>query len=154
VQPACKPGSVGHRCPDGHFSRSPITRTLQQPTRGVGIETGRLSPLIWPCSNRGLPCRVCRQTRGGLLPHRFTLTCGYPPAVWFLWHCPSLAAHATSAQALPGDLPSGARTFLDALACVATVRPAAFPSIKLNPSGRWSETAPPVAPSRSAAMTR
>ena len=38
---ACKPGSVrwrNHR--DGHFSRSTIARTLQQPTRGVLIEVG------------------------------------------------------------------------------------------------------------------
>ena len=29
---------------------------------------------IWPCSERGLPCRSCCQARGALLPHRFTLT--------------------------------------------------------------------------------
>ena len=29
------------------------------------------------CSRRGLPCRSCRQSRGGLLPHPFTLA---PPA--------------------------------------------------------------------------
>ena len=29
---------------------------------------------IRPCSRRGLPCRPCRQERGALLPHRFTLT--------------------------------------------------------------------------------
>ena len=29
---------------------------------------------IWSCSRWGLPCRVCYQTRGALLPHRFTLT--------------------------------------------------------------------------------
>jgi len=32
------------------------------------------SPLIWPCSNWGLPCHFCYQKRGKLLPHRFTLT--------------------------------------------------------------------------------
>ena len=37
---------------------------------------------IWPCSERGLPCRACCQARGALLPHRFTLaslrrTCGF-----------------------------------------------------------------------------
>src|SRR5690606_8012389 len=35
---------------------------------------GHTSPLIWPCSDWGLPCRRCYQLRGGLLPHRFTLT--------------------------------------------------------------------------------
>ena len=29
---------------------------------------------IWRCSWWGLPCRRCCQQRGGLLPHRFTLT--------------------------------------------------------------------------------
>ena len=29
---------------------------------------------IWSCSERGLPCRLCCQIRGGLLPRRFTLT--------------------------------------------------------------------------------
>src|SRR6185312_9220471 len=35
---------------------------------------GRLSLPIWPCSRWGLPCRVCCQPRGELLPHHFTLT--------------------------------------------------------------------------------
>src|SRR6185436_5605112 len=33
-----------------------------------------LSPLTWPCSSWGLPCHSCYHERGGLLPHRFTLT--------------------------------------------------------------------------------
>src|SRR5687767_11580866 len=59
---------------------------LVQPTRGcplvylalkpcgLGLGAGRTSPPIWPCSDWGLPCRRCYQRRGGLLPHRFTLT--------------------------------------------------------------------------------
>ena len=35
---------------------------------------GHTSPPIWPCSDWGLPCHRCYQRRGGLLPHRFTLT--------------------------------------------------------------------------------
>jgi hypothetical protein len=35
---------------------------------------GHTSPPIWPCSDWGLPCHHCCQWRGGLLPHRFTLT--------------------------------------------------------------------------------
>ena len=50
---------------------------------------GRLSPHIWPCSSWGLPCRTCCHERGGLLPHRFTLTHAFARAVCFLWHCPS-----------------------------------------------------------------
>ncbi len=48
--------------------------------------------------------RVC----GGLLPHLFTLTRHWR-AVCFLWPFPS----PYDAQALPGSLPYGARTFLD-----------------------------------------
>ncbi len=71
---------------------------------------GRTSPLIWPCSDWGLPCRCCCQHRGGLLPHLFTLTTGAyaQVAVYFLWPDPS----PLGAQALPGSLPIGARTFL------------------------------------------
>ena len=60
--------------------------------------------------------------RGALLPHRFTLTTHVlrrRSAVCSLLHCPS--AHA--AQALPGTVPYGARTFLEMLAHLATIRP-------------------------------
>ena len=60
--------------------------------------------------------------RGALLPHRFTLTTHVlrrRSAVYSLLHCPS--AHA--AQALPGTLPYGARTFLAVLAHPVTVWP-------------------------------
>jgi hypothetical protein len=104
---------------DDHSSRRTVTCTLQQPTRVVFVGTGRSSPLIWPCSSWGLPCRHrCRQ-RGALLPHLFTLArssanagrrrcvfCGTfrHAAVNPTLHC---------AQALPGSPPCGARTFLE-----------------------------------------
>src|SRR6476469_1138348 len=48
---------------------------LEQPTRGWILRgVGHTSPLIWPCSDWGLPCRRRYRRRGGLLPHRFTLT--------------------------------------------------------------------------------
>ena len=84
---------------------------------------GRTLPPIWPCSGWGLPCHHCYQWCGGLLPHRFTLTriSGEPSirAVSFLWPYPS----PCGAQALPGSLPCGARTFLGYLAAPATIRP-------------------------------
>src|SRR4051812_13769218 len=84
---------------------------------------GRTLPPIWPCSGWGLPCHHCYQWCGGLLPHRFTLTriSGVPSirAVSFLWPFPS----PCGAQALPGSLPCGARTFLGHLAAPATIRP-------------------------------
>src|SRR5918993_490118 len=89
---------------------------LEQPPRGfpmprerdVGLDgVGHTSPLIWPCSDWGLPCHRCYQRCGGLLPHRFTLTtCGV--AVCFLWPYPS----PFGAQELPGSLPDEGRTFL------------------------------------------
>src|SRR6267378_5143873 len=85
-----------------------VASHLTRPTRSSD-DPGRVSLLIWPCSDWGLPCHACYQARGGLLPHRFTLTLGQR-AVCFLWPVPS----PCGAQALPGSLPSGARTFLSA----------------------------------------
>ena len=85
----------------------------------VGV--GHTSPLIWPCSDWGLPCHRCYQRCGGLLPHRFTLThkqpFGHFWAVCFLWPYPS----PFGAQALPGSPPDGARTFLEHLAAPAII---------------------------------
>src|SRR5215218_3750844 len=73
--PACKPGSVECRHSDGHSSGSAVARTLEQPTRSVLVGVGHPSLPIWPCSRWGLPSHDCCQSRGGLLPHRFTLAC-------------------------------------------------------------------------------
>ena len=113
-------------------------------------EPGRLSPPIWLCTTRGFPCLVCRQTSGGLLPHRFTLTCAisfetscrFPcsmppcsisPAVYFLWHfpsarlsagCPRVSLRAIGiASELRGIAPCSVRTFLPRLAPGAILRP-------------------------------
>jgi len=103
VESACKPGSVV----DNHSSGMCVTTHLKRPTR-ERCGPHQCSP-IWSCSEWGLPCHPCYQGRGALLPHHFTLTCVLrPSAVYFLRHFPS--AHA--AQALPGTLPYGARTFL------------------------------------------
>ena len=113
--PAYKPGSVRVLPRDGHFSRSVVTHALEQPTRSVLIGTGRPSLPIWPCSRWGLPCRRCCHPRGELLPHRFTLACSWrtrSSAVCSLLHYPSRQGLA---QALPGSVPYGARTFLECL---------------------------------------
>ena len=54
--------------------RRPPRAAYPRFTVAGGIGAGRTSPLIWPCSDWGLPCRRCYQRRGGLLPHHFTLT--------------------------------------------------------------------------------
>jgi len=56
----------------GRASRSPLW-----------ITSDRCLP-IWPCIERRLPCRGCHHLRGGLLPHRFTLT--WSAATWLGSH--------------------------------------------------------------------
>ena len=69
-----KPGSggalahSGRSFLSGHGHPCPLAAYPRCLDRG-----GRLSPHIWPCSSRGLPCRTCYHARGGLLPHHFTL---------------------------------------------------------------------------------
>jgi hypothetical protein len=87
-QPACKPGSVGHRplartIRDGHSSGTTFARCLEQPTRTAGVtspcgviasqRTLRVAVPIRSCSRCGLPCRLRCRSRGALLPHLFTL---------------------------------------------------------------------------------
>jgi hypothetical protein len=54
--------------------RRPLPATSSGLPAACPAGVGHTSPLIWPCSDWGLPCRRCCQRRGGLLPHRFTLT--------------------------------------------------------------------------------
>lgn len=55
---SCQPGPLGSGIPAGDIPKDHIPREAP----------------IWHCSRWGLPCRFCCQSRGGLLPHRFTLT--------------------------------------------------------------------------------
>ena len=93
---------------DGHLSGMTVASHLVRPTRSSS-DPGRVSLLIWPCSDRGLPCHACCQARGGLLPHRFTLTLWIQGRSVLCGPVPS----PRGAQVLPGGLPCGARTFLD-----------------------------------------
>ena len=80
---------------DGHFSRSTIARTFQQPTRGVLIEMA-LSPLL------GLaPAGVCHATRVATGAVSSYLTFSPLPlkeAVCFLWHFPSSPSRGTTGR--------------------------------------------------------
>ena len=70
----------------------------------------------------GFAVPACYQARGALLPHHFTLAVLLEAVLGgiFLLHFPS----ARAAQALPGTVPCGARTFLGIDgADDATVRP-------------------------------
>jgi len=81
VAVAHKPGSVSRRSRlrrlGGHSSGTRVSARLVQPTQGLG-RAALERPSTWPCSGRGLPCRNRHRLRGGLLPHRFTLTRGSP----------------------------------------------------------------------------
>ena len=90
-----------------HLSWIPIARNLNRPTRESN-EAGNFSSLIWSFSRRGLPCHLCHQRCGELLPHLFTLTQELIGAVYFLWHFPS--SHED--WVLPSVLPYRVRTFL------------------------------------------
>src|SRR5215468_11049674 len=84
---ACKPGPVSRACarPDGHFSRTPVTRRLKRPypraprgprfTRTPGLEPDVGIALLFDLAPGGV-YRAGAVTRaaGELLPHRFTLT--------------------------------------------------------------------------------
>src|SRR5476649_1400099 len=77
-QTACKPGSVPAREGDGWpFLWDVRYRTPRATDPGDDAETplpvARRAAPIWSCSRWGLPCRFRCRSRGGLLPHRFTL---------------------------------------------------------------------------------
>ena len=108
AEPVVKPGSVW----DSHSSSPSVTAGIKQPTR-VRHEPCHSTP-IWTCSGWGLPCPEALSPRAvGSYPTVSPLprTLAGRSAVYFLLHFPS--AHA--AQALPGTLLCGARTFLGAL---------------------------------------
>jgi hypothetical protein len=73
---ACKPDSVRHAFPRA-AAIIPLGRRSLDGSSGLPEGhngPGQPSPPIWPCTARGLPCRRHCCLRGGLLPHRFTLT--------------------------------------------------------------------------------
>lgn len=93
-QTACKPGSVPARgAGDDHSSGPPIAGRFSRPTRASrAVNPADRSPRDAPirsCSRRGLPCRPRYRSRGGLLPHPFTLPDPAGPEVCFLWRYPS-----------------------------------------------------------------
>jgi hypothetical protein len=97
-QPACKPGSVW-RSPSAtaiHLGRPSLDASCNQPGQRRGPRPAlpanppRHAAPIRSCSRWGLPCHLCCQRRGALLPHPFTLAAAGEPAsaVCFLWHFP------------------------------------------------------------------
>lgn len=97
---------------DDHSSGPAVTDGIKLPTRicwGAGGPAG-LPPRAIPirhCSRWGLPCRSGCPYRGGLLPHRFTLTCRKRRAVCSLWRFP----WGYPRRALPGTVPAWSPDF-------------------------------------------
>jgi hypothetical protein len=126
-QPACKPGSVGHRrrkpaIRDGHSSGMMLAHHLEQPTRTASLtslpkalsfsRTACVAVPIRSCSRWGLPCRFRCRSRGALLPHLFTLAtpkpCGEGGRFVLCGTVPGVAP----AGCYPAPYVDGARTFL------------------------------------------
>lgn len=118
TESADKPGSVSALADAGsHSSRRHLAVALKQPTR-VRAGPAQCTP-IWPCSEWGLPCPAALAPQAvGSYPTVSPLPRALAgrSAVYFLLHFPS----ARAAQALPGTLPYGARTFLGGIAPDAT----------------------------------
>lgn len=103
------PKAVVATIPLGRALRRASSNPPERRTRRRLAVSRRVVP-IRSCSRWGLPCRSRCRSRGGLLPHRFTLTrerhrCAArreadPRAVCSLWHCP----WGRPRRALPGTV--------------------------------------------------
>ncbi len=85
-----------------------------------GPSAGHLSGTCFALHRTGFGEPPCHHGAGGLLPHRFTLTGIWMPAVSSLFHFPS----AFAAWDFPSALPCGVRTFLGRPKPPAATRPA------------------------------
>src|SRR5512138_3856166 len=93
-QADCKPNSVRPFGRGDHSSRPQVSLRLKQPTRKLRRAVAdAASSVTFPylaLLRVGFAKPIRYRTAGALLPHLFTLT-GYP-AVYFLWHFPSLTS--------------------------------------------------------------
>jgi hypothetical protein len=133
-----------------HSSKDIVTNILKQSTRATGRRMPYAAPIRF-CSRWGLPCRLCYQRRGALLPHRFDLA--GPKTRWFNF-CGTIPK-VTFAGRYPAPFLAGARTFLpyeDTL-IPAVARPSGHDQIAGPPSYSKSKLhniarhAPSIAPS-------
>ena len=105
---------------------------------------------MWACTEWGLPCRLCYQKRGELLPHRFTFTMKCARSALLHGSLFSVALsialamqdepcsllHGYCLRTLSGILSCGARTFLASTSSAQAPLRSVLPSnIKARPSG-------------------
>ncbi len=86
-----------------------VTRHLERPTRGSDGPVPDLAAYLALLRLGVAVPRAVASRAVGSYPTFSPLPAGFLRAVCFLWPCPS----PCGAQALPGSLPCGARTFLD-----------------------------------------
>jgi len=143
---------------DDHSSANRVTTAVKLPTRAsralaslrrypwpCGFGPAPREAPIWHCSGWGLPCRSCYQSRGGLLPRRFTITtmCRRRTlrvvAVSSLWRFP----WGYPRRALPGTLANGSPDF-----------PRRLPPAVIQPSARGRNYAWTALPSTGKRLAR
>ena len=137
---------------DDHSSAARVTAAVKLPTRASGLkrpcgglcqwQTFPREAPIRHCSGWGLPCRPGCPVRGGLLPHRFTITlharqtllCGAFPGV-------------APAGGYPAPLLHGVRTFLEACAPRSSSHPREGRLTPRPPRRQPGSAAPDLPPS-------
>jgi len=132
-RPVSRVLSPARRRMSDHSSRTILADRLTRPTRTgrgrtpVGSWKPPTSVPIRSCSRRGLPCRPCRQVRGALLPHPFTLTpeAGTLGRFAFCGAIPRVPGSLTLSPGgrYPPPCFRGARTFLQQVSPPAIAQP-------------------------------
>ena len=106
------------------------------------LPVARRAAPIWSCSRWGLPCRFRCRSRGGLLPHRFTLARPGEPGRRFVF-CGTFPGVAPAGR-YPAPCLRGARTFLTGRLPIQCSHPAVWTlAVSINaqlkpPPPTWS----------------
>ena len=92
-----------------------VAHALEQPTRSVLVGTGRPSLPIWPCSRWGLPAMTVTSHAVSSYLTVSPLPVLGEPSHRRSFLCCTFRRDKRLAQVLPGNVPYGARTFLEHL---------------------------------------
>ena len=119
-----------------HLGRMSPCASRDQPGRRAGNtprppKHGERAVPIRSCSGWGLPCRRCRQRRGALLPHPFTLA---PPAPFARNRAPESRAPENRARLMWRKVRSGLLSVALSLRFAGSVKePAPSPGVTRHP---------------------